>query len=143
MKAHVLNAISKCNDGNFFCFCQLDVVVRSFQHRNVSAKSMPNVDGERDKSFAASKLNASSIRSIVFDTDPQVASQSRHCNEQYLESFTIRSDSAFCLLFRVFLEAGITQSFRVCEETFRHWTMTIHAFTSLGTALCTKTLSWK
>ena len=43
MKADVLSTISECDDGHFFSFCQFHIVVRSFQHWNVSAKSLPDV----------------------------------------------------------------------------------------------------
>ena len=138
MKANVLSAVSECDDGNFFSFCQFHIVVGSFQHWNVSAKFTPEVGGERNKSFTASEFHTSSKRSIMLHTDPQVASQSHHCNEQCL----VFAASTFCFLLSVFLEACITQPFGEREKTFRHWSMTVRAFTSLSTAFCTKSLSW-
>ena len=81
MKANVLGAVSKRDDSHFFSFCQFHIVVGSFHHWNVSAKSAPDAGGEGDESLAASKFHTSSKRSIMLYTDPQVASQSRHCNE--------------------------------------------------------------
>ena len=54
MKADILGAVSECDDGNFFSFCQFNIVVWSFQHRNVTAQFAPDVGGESNKSFATS-----------------------------------------------------------------------------------------
>ena len=70
MEADILCTVGERNDCNFFGFCQLYIVVWSFQFWNVSSELEPDVGGEGYESFAAGKFDARAIFPIQLQTDP-------------------------------------------------------------------------